>query len=320
MTAPFVAHGFTLALAWFLIVNIVTSVSAACAVRWLSARERRSAFWLLLRLSPAVVSTVFVAGLFVPSYWQYEPADTAEGFDVTLTACAGAAIVLVLIAVIRGGAAWLRSRRRAQTWLRRARRSGIVSGVPVFEVDAEVPLMALVGIIRPRLFVTGPLVAALSPEEIQVSIAHEIAHRTTGDNLKRLLMCLAPDVLGMTTAARAIERRWALAAEHAADNRAGGADPRTRCTLASALVKVARLMPSSGAPPTLEPISTLVDSGDITTRVERLLDDRRVEENGLRRTPRLVVTFAVSAAILAGYSSSLVTVHEATETLVQLLP
>src|SRR5262245_20777982 len=118
-----------------------------------------------------------------------------------------------------------------------------------------------------------------------------------------------------------MERRWAAAAEQAADSSAGGGDPTTRCALASALVTVARLLPSSEAPRSLEPISSLVDGGDITARVERLLDDRVAAVKASPRRARLYAAVLVLvAAIVAGYSAPLVTVHEATETLVQLLP
>src|SRR5213079_2976619 len=103
--------------------------------------------------------------------------------------------------------------------------------------------------------------------------------------------------------------------------RAGGDDPTMRCALASALVKVARLTPSSTPPRSLEPVSTLVDGCDITARVERLLDDRAAASTAAKRRVRLYAAMLVSvAAIAAGYSASLVTIHDATETLVQLLP
>ena len=105
-------------------------------------------------------------------------------------------------------------------------------------------MMALVGVLRPRLLVTRGLVAALTDEELAASIAHEVGHSRARDNLKRLLMRAAPDLLTATPAARAIERRWASAAEHRADRMAADDSPVARCALASALVKVARLTPA----------------------------------------------------------------------------
>jgi Zn-dependent protease with chaperone function len=320
MTVPYAAHGVTLALAWFLIVNGLTSIGAAAAgSRW-SARERASRFWFLLRLSPTILSAIFVVALFVPSYWRYEPPDTAEGFDVTLTGFALFAAALIGWTCARGAAAWLGARQRAAEWMRTARPFGVHAGVGAFEVDADVPVMALIGVFRPRLIVSASLVAALSRDEMEAGIAHEIAHHSAWDNLKRLLIRLSPDLLAATGAARAMERHWAAAAEQAADSRAGGGDPTMRCALASALVKVARLMPPTAAPRSLEPISTLVDGGDITARVERLLDDRVAAAQASPLRARLYAVVLVSLAIAAGYPAPLVTVHEATEALVQVLP
>ena len=81
--------------------------------------------------------------------------------------------------------------------------------------------MALVGVLRPRLLITRPVLEALTDEELSASVAHELSHWRAWDNLKRLAMRAAPDILFATSAARALERRWAAASEHAADRGAG---------------------------------------------------------------------------------------------------
>ncbi|HEV3140105.1 MAG TPA: hypothetical protein VGY57_06300, partial [Vicinamibacterales bacterium] len=127
------------------------------------------------------------------------------------------------------------------------------------------------------------------------------------------------DFLGVIPAGRTIERRWASAAEHAADSCAAGMNPAARCALASALVKLVKLMPPL-APALAEPISTLVGGGDVTARVARLLDDRpssvAARASGWRWTAAGVTTLAIAVS----YSSWLVIVHEITETLVSSLP
>ena len=89
------------------------------------------------------------------------------------------------------------------------------SGIAAFAIDQEAPVMALVGVLRPRLLVTRGLLAALTGEELAASVAHEVGHWRAWDNLKRLVMRAAPDLLTMTSTARDIERRWSAAAEHA---------------------------------------------------------------------------------------------------------
>ena len=241
-----------------------------------------------------------------------------EGFDITLTALALGAAVLLTTAIVRGVRAWRGAVRRTRVWMQSARPIAIAgTGIPVYEIDVDTPLMALVGVLRPRLLVTRGLVAALTDEELAASIAHEVGHSRARDNLTRLLMRATPDLLTATPAARAIERRWASAAEHRADRMAADDSPVARCALASALVKVARLTPAMT--PLAEPISTLIDGGEIASRVERLLADATPSA---RRRSALGWTalLAATGTTAIAYAPALRFVHTVTELLVHSLP
>ena len=316
----YILHGVTLALAWFLVVNAAISAIVAAVARRLMARDAAMSpgFWFSLRLLPCMAAMVFVAALFLPSYWRYEPREFVEGFDVTLTALAAIALLIVAASSARGLLAWRSAIRRADAWMRTARPLPIGdAGMAAFAIEEDAPLMALVGVLRPRLFVARGLLDALTAEELAASVAHEAGHRRAWDNLKRLAMRAAPDLLAITGIARGIERRWASASEHAADRRAAGDGP-TRCALASALVKVARLTPPMT--PLAEPISTLVDGGEIASRVERLLDDG-TPAPARHRAVGVWLAVAIPAAVLAaGYTPLLQVVHAATEILVNGLP
>jgi len=239
----YLAHGVTLALAWFFAINLMSSAAIAFAAR----RSHERAFLLLaLRLLPAALSTAFVAGVFLPSYWRFEPRDSMEGFAVTLTTFAALATVVLAAAASRGAGAWWRAIRRARMWTQTAEPFAIAGvDLPAFRVEAPQPLMALVGIVRPRLIVTRGLIETLTCEEVAAAAAHEMAHHRAWDNLKRLVMRAAPDILHWMPAARRLEREWAAAAEHNADAAAPIVASRAaRLALASALIKVARLMPA----------------------------------------------------------------------------
>ena len=318
--ALFVLHGTTLAFAWLMAVNLAATLAVAIAVRPLMATARGKApgFWLAVRLCPAAASIAFVIVVFLPSYWKYEPREFAEGFDLTLSALAVAALAMVVAAAVRGVSASRRAACRTDAWLRMARPMTLrETSLPVFAIDTDAPVMALVGVARPRLLITRGVLDALTDEELSASVAHEIGHRRSWDNLKRLAMCAAPDLLTATSAARAIERRWASASEHVADSQACETG-RARCALASALVKVARLTPATT--PIAEPISTLIDGGEIASRVRRLLDEG-VPAAAPRWSPRRWIAVALPvAALVIGYPSLLRAVHAATEILVQTLP
>lgn len=316
----FVVHGVTLGLAWFTAANALLSIAAIALVAAASraARPAAAGWWLALRLMPAGGSALFVAVLFVPSYVRFEPRETVEGVDRTLAAFALAAAALLAFAAVRAVAAWRRAERQAAVWARGARPLASPSGLPAYAIGAATtPLMALVGIARPRVFVSDRLVDALTADELGATLAHEASHATAADNLKRLAMRAAPDFLGLTAAASAIERRWAAAAEHAADRVGAGIDPAARCALASALVKAARLTPRS--PATLEPISTLVGGGDITARVQQLLGDPQPRAAWRPRLAFAVTVAAIGAGALA-FAPLLHAVHAATEVLVNSLP
>jgi Zn-dependent protease with chaperone function len=317
-TLPYLLHGATLALAWLLFFNVAASLLVAIAATRLTRMERAGSpgFWLAVRLLPAVLSLAFVGLVFLPSYWRYEPRELVEGFDVSLTTLAAFACALLGTAVARGVTAWRGAKRRTDKWMRVGRPLTLAdTSVPAFAIDTDAPVMALVGVLRPRLLITRPVLETLTDEELRASVAHELGHRRAWDNLKRLAMRASPDLLFATGSARALERRWAVASEQLADRMAGDSG-RARCALASALVKVARLTPPISS--VAEPISALVDGGDITARVERLLDDAPSAER--RRSTRWLALAIPAASLALGYTPLLRIVHSVTEILVNRLP
>jgi len=190
MSGEYLVHGVTLALAWFGVANVLAAAAVALTARPLlrSARLRSPRWWLMLRCLPAAASVAFVAAVFVPSYLQFEPRETIEGFDVTLTLCALASAAGLTLALVRGARAWRRAAGQATVWRRAAAPlTPSMQGVPAYTIgSAPAPLMALAGIASPRVFVSTRLVDALTPEELAVTLAHETSHARSRDNLKRL--------------------------------------------------------------------------------------------------------------------------------------
>ena len=322
MTGTFLIHGTTLTLACFAAVNLF----ASALVIWIARRPSPSqpaAFWFGLRLLPAGTALVLAALVFVPSYWRYEPRQTTEAMDLTTTAFALVGVAMLSAGVVRGASSWWRARQRTHAWMHTARptllrAAGSDRVPPTYVIDADAPIMALVGLLRPRLLVTRGLIAALTEEELAASVAHEMGHAGAWDNFKRLAMRAAPDLLASTSAARAVERRWVSASEQAADRMCGAATPPRRHALASALVKVARLMPPE---PTMgEPISTLIGGGEIAARVRVLLDDRVTPPAAGRRTLSWLCAAAALVVLALGYQPLLHGMHELTEVVVQAVP
>ena len=322
----FLLRGLTLALVCFLAVNGVATLLVFSIAGRVARQERvrTPRFWFSLRLLPAAASIGLVAAVFLPSYWTYEPRAYAEGFDVTLVAAALVAFVVGVSAIARGVAAWARAAKRARAWVQIAHPLTLAgTTMRAFEIDADAPIVALVGVLRPRLFLTRRVVRALTGEELAASVAHELGHWRALDNLKRLAMRAAPDFLAMTSVASDLERRWASASEQVADRdaceRVSVADRgRARCALASAIVKVARMTPQAAR--TAEPISTLVGGGDIASRVRSLLDDGTPAVARPRSWRRWAGVALAAAAVAFGYAPLLWFVHLATEILLQTVP
>lgn len=321
MSVSYLAHGATLTFAWFVAINALLCVASALIaslMRRANSLQRSPRFWMAVRLLPAAIAGAFALALFVPSYWQFEPREAVEGFDLSLTIFALIGAVLVIAAIARGIAAWTAAARRVLVWMRHSQPLAIADGrIPAALVDAPQPMIALVGVFRPRLLVTRGLIDALTRSELEAVVAHEMGHYRAFDNLTRLLMRAAPDFLTYLPMAKNIEHRWAAAAEHSAD-RIGGPDATaSRCALASALVKVARLTPPSV--PLAEPISTLISGGDIASRVQTLLND---EERlaAANRWPLFAAATACLGVASVAYVPLLRSVHEITEVLVRSLP
>ena len=321
MSGEYLTHGVTLTLAWFVAANAMVSllaVSTASLAR-LGSWTRSARFWMALRLAPAAAATLFAAALFAPSYWKYEPREGVEGFDVSFTLFASIGVIMMVGSGSRALAAWLTARRRLRDWMAHSRPMTIpATDVPVYAVDADRPMIALVGILHPKLLVTRGLLDALTPAELEAAIAHEIGHQRGFDNLKRLAMCGAPDFLTYCASARDIERRWAAAAEHVADEISGPNAAAARCALASALVKVARLTPAPVGH--AEPISALISGGEIALRVQRLLSDEDRTPSVTTRKTALAMAAASVLVMVFTYGPLLRSLHEVTEILIRRLP
>lgn len=309
-----------LSLAWFAAFNAVVSLAIwMLATRVGTRRGARSADALLaIRLLPFAVSTFFVTAIFMPAHWRFEPRGLDETFGIAVYLLAAAGALLILRSLSRvasvARAGW---HLRACTALPRIASEG-AGTTEVFEVPGLAGV-SLAGVVRPRILV-GPAVRhTLTEAELDAAVAHEMAHRAAGDNVKRFVMFCAPDFVGGSAAAQAIESQWRAAAEWQADERAVGGDTTRAINLASALVKVARLATTAPARLTSPAWSTLHDAPLLQTRVQRLVAGTP-QPAAAPRGPWLAVALALAAAAVAAGSAAAANVHQVTETMAHLLP
>jgi beta-lactamase regulating signal transducer with metallopeptidase domain len=187
----------------------------------------------------------------------------------------------------------------------------VENGREVHLVDIAEPLAAVIGAWDPQIVTAESVRSACSQNEFQQVIAHEAAHIHARDNLKLLLLVAAPDALAWTPLGSTLVDRWRAAAEREADQRAAGDDPHKRVALASALIKVARLVSSSDRAHRALSIPAAMD--DVPGRVRQLLEPpaHPVPERILHAVVACMLLIPVAAFPLYGL------IHELIELLVR---
>lgn len=233
---------------------------------WLARLGRADAV-LGVRLLPAAGSALLVLTIVLPAFLLYEPAHAHDKPGALLLSCAALAVLVLADGVRRGWRAW----RAARALMRgpRSLRVQTAAGADVSVLDVKEPLVAVVGGWRQRIVAAQCVAAVCDGEEFRQVIAHEVAHRDAGDNLKWLALVALPDVLAWMPAGKGLAAQWRAVTELEADERASGADPHKRVALASALIKVARLSLATGRAHRVSRFSG--QSGGLEQRIRRLL-------------------------------------------------
>jgi len=250
------------------VTGLASLVAWAVAGRWAAgsrdaARTARRLF--ALRVLPSLMGLVLASGLALPAFLLFEPRGTLEtpGWTVTVLAVAGA--IGIAAGLRRGIGDWWATRRLRSQWMRGGRPLTLAGApAPAYGIRHPFPVVSVVGILHPRLFVAEQVLEALSEPELAAVLAHETGHVAAQDNLKRIALRLAPAVPWLQ-AARRLEERWEQATEEAADERTCAG-----LELAAALVKTARLA-SAGSRIDV-PAAALHRGGALARRVRRLIE------------------------------------------------
>jgi Zn-dependent protease with chaperone function len=269
-----------LALAAFLSINMVGTLIATtswfCLRRHISgksAHARASILFGLRVLPPAFALTVVIA-LLIPAYVLYEPYPTPESVGLPLLALAALSASGLAHAVYRAISSWLVTKGMVAAWLRRAEplRSWSI-GIPAYRLSIKTPVLAVVGTLRPRLFVASQVMDSLNAEEVAVALAHERGHLLAHDTLKRAMMNFCRHLLLSTGIGHTLDQEWAKEAERAADEYAARAGAACALDLAAALIKITRLMPE-GTSSVIPAGAFLLEGADegVAVRVRRLTE------------------------------------------------
>jgi len=324
--------GICLALAVLLTINTAASIFVAAGWRFFEAPLRkksarvRADILFAMRACPPTIAMISVGFFLIPSYVGYEPYSTNEVVSKKLAALAILSTGGVLFAVWRGLRSWFATRSLLREWLAVADQITLAGvSIPAYRIPHSFPIIAVVGTIRPRLFVAEQVQSTLSDEELIAAIAHERGHLTARDNLKRSLLRVCRDVLMIVPCGRALDRAWADSAEAAADEYAAQQSSETALDLASALIGIARMVPTGKR--TRLPAAAFIlgdDTTGVRARVKRLIalaGARPPKASAFVSHFGSIVLVVLLAALIFTLTCThaLASLHSAVERVVQLL-
>lgn len=315
----------TVALASYGLFNIAFSIVVGGAWRlWFPRRQSESASahsrtLVRLRIIPAAAAIAITCAAVVPAFVLFEPEHASETAGPVVIVLAAITLMQAAASAVIALTTSMRTRAAARHWLR----DGAVlevdppAGVPAYVIDSLAPIVALVGVFKPRLIAARSVIDACTTSELTAIVAHERGHLHARDNLKRWLMACAPDALRWTRIHHEIETAWHDAAEDAADDAATCGDALSRIDLAALIVKIARLAP---APSWREAtVSPFVEPGGLRRRVRRLLAGGMPtgeKPNGGRRSKLVVVSAMLAGASIVTQPSTLERLYSAIEALI----
>ncbi len=320
MILPYYLRLLCLCLSTFFVAHAVVWLAvrgmSATAVRIAGTmRPRMASRWLFgLRIAPVAITLFLVVGFCVPSYVWLEPRITGERVGWLCLTLALLGVAVWMLSLVRGLSAIVRTERYVR---RMTRISADDEGLVVVEESAAI--MAVAGVVHPQLVVSQTVLNALSPEQRDAAFRHEAAHRISRDNLKRWMFLLSPDVMPFAGGLRRLERAWSTYTEWAADDDAVDGDQDRALSLASALVRVAKL--GVRCRPAYLLTSLMDDDRDLKVRVDRLLREPAYAERPLQPLVAISRNVAVVLAGVVGtmllWPQSLNSIHRLLEHLVQ---
>jgi hypothetical protein len=305
-----------------LLAHLLFMAVRRTAAGW-SPKRRSDLFFALMSL-PSAAALVVVVTLVVPSYAVWEPHVHVEVPSWNLLVMAAVCLSGLALSLRQSLQRWWKTQVTVHGWSDTSRPLELPGvDLPARALRADDPIVALVGVRRPRVFVADCVLKTLNPEELKAAIEHELGHQRANDNHKRWLQCFLPDVLnGWWPAGNSIAKSWEHACELSADDFVAQSGRSSSLALASALVKVAKLMPQQDAP---DPIGSYLLKGTASNLRERVAELMRpwqgstAERGTLKRWKACVGLSLALLLFSVFYSSALMGTHELLEIFVHWL-
>lgn len=326
MQLPYLVRLLCLCFAAFFLVHAASAILVwicAPAARRVAEHSKpgfAARFLFVFRMFPLALTLFLVVGFCIPSYLWLEPRSIGEEVGY---ACLTAALLGAFgwtLSLLRVGFSLLRTSRYMSSCERSGEEIALEGeSSPVLVVKHKAPVMAVAGLLRPKLIVSDNVLHKLTPEQREAALRHEQAHRASRDNLKRFLYLVAPDAFPFVSGFKGIERQWARYTEWAADDHAVNGDSVRALSLAAALVSVAKL--GKAHHPSYVLSSLVAEDEDLAVRVDRLLREQQYAEKPLAPLVQVArrVVLIVGSLLMIGFvwPGSLSSVHQVLEKLIQ---
>ena len=321
-----------LALTGLLLIN--HAIAALSGLIWVSCSRLMAAkpahtkaqFLFLLRIAPLLGAILCVGGIFLPAYLIYEPPQTNEAITFKLAIPATLCLYVLSRAMRRLMIVRRRTAKLTRNWMRQSERVQIGAiDVPAYRIHHPFPLIAILGIRHPKLFVAKQVLESFTAQELMAAISHERGHLISGDNLKRVILDFCRDSLLVRFMGPPLDRQWLANSEIAADEYAVALGSAAALNLASALIKVARIAPRN-AMPAMFAEAHLAEYGEISirNRVLHLTQLAGQLENygrsGIPSNRQVAYVLLLVAVIIIGWASgSLAAIHNLLERFVSIV-
>lgn len=242
---------------------IVTLAAVAMTYAVSSAVLLRRGDAFVRGAGPMLTALGAAVGVVLPAFVIFEPRHSGEAHGIVIPILAAAGAALIFAWTWRAARMVLLSRRTIDLWSRRGH--AVIDprwDMQAIAIDTGGPVVAVGGILRPKLYVDRRVLELCTPAELDAIAAHERAHVTSRDNLRRLLVGACSGPSSETAAA------WRESAEFAADARAARS-PRTAVDLAAALIRISRISTAGSFDSVI--VSTIHDGATLEARVHRLI-------------------------------------------------
>jgi len=326
--------GISLLFATVYAVNLTVSLVMTAGWRYLAASaaqwsaSTRSNLIFLFRVLPMTIAILITFGIILPAFILFEPDTPKETIGIKMAVVVCISAFGSAAAIYRIVASWWQTRQLIGDWMTTSKPVEIEGvSMPAYKLRHPFPVIAVVGIFRPRIFVAEQVFSELDKPELVAALSHEAGHISSFDNLKRVAMRVCRDLL-VFPLGKSLDSGWLLAAESAADEYAavrGGSG--YALNLASALVKIGRITPI-GQTQRLPIAAYLIEPDDtsLAQRVEGLLSFADRPFGVTERSPCLTSMFWASLALTIVAAILIVTstpflqeVHEVTESVLHRL-